>query len=83
MSDISKNSSNSDYGSSSALEKEDMKKVNNVRTKFYALNEKFEHLLKFKPIKKLQLWHVEFNLASSYHIFQSLKIEEKFYSMAD
>lgn len=52
-----------------SLEKEDKLKVNAVRTQFYALNERFEQLLKFKPIRKLHLWHTEMNLESTYNIF--------------
>jgi hypothetical protein len=51
MSDVKKKPD--DEGAS--LEKEDKIKVNAVRTHFYALNEKFEQLLKFKPIRKLHL----------------------------
>lgn len=38
------------------LEKEDKIRVNGVRTQFYALNERFEQLLRFKPLTKLHLW---------------------------
>jgi reverse gyrase len=51
------------------LEKEDKIRVNTVRTSFYAINERFEQLLKFKPISKLHLWETELNLISSYNIF--------------
>ena len=65
----------------SSLEKEDKVRVNTVRTQFYALNERFEQLLKFKPIRKLHLWQTEMNMPASYNIFSSFKIEEKIYSM--
>jgi hypothetical protein len=64
-----------------SLEKEDKHRVNTVRTSFYALNEKFEQLLKFKPIRKLHLWQTEMNMPASYNIFQSFKIEERIHSM--
>lgn len=79
--DISK--SNDSDGDSSSLEKEDKKRVNVIRTDFYQLNEKFEQLLKFKPLKQLQLWTLEYNLMASYHIFHSLKLEEKVHSMSE
>ncbi len=51
------------------LEKEDKIRVNGVRTSFYVINERFEQLLRFKPITKLHLWQTELNLVSSYNIF--------------
>jgi len=36
-----------------SLEKEDKKRIAIVRTRFYALNERFEVLLRFKPIRKM------------------------------
>ena len=53
----------------STLEKEDKKRIMATRSMFYSLNEKFEQLLKFKPIRKLQLWQVEVNLAAAYTMF--------------
>ena len=67
----------------SSLEKEDKIKINAVRTQFYALNERFEQLLKFKPIRKLNLWSTEMNLEAAYQIFSAFKIEESLYSMDD
>lgn len=65
------------------LEKEDKKRVSIIRTKFYSLNEKFEQLLKFKPIRKLQLWSVEINLPATYNIFLALKIEDRVHCMSE
>jgi hypothetical protein len=42
-------------GDSQSLEKEDKQRISNVRTQFYSLNEKFEKLLKFKPLLKIHL----------------------------
>ena len=66
---------------SASLEKEDKIRVNTARTQFYTLNERFEQLLKFKPIRKLHLWQTEMSMPAAYNIFQSFKIEEKIYSM--
>jgi len=46
-------------------EKEDRSRLGTVRTLFYNLNERFEHLLKFKPIRKINLWSVEMNIEAS------------------
>ena len=60
-----------------SIEKEDRRKVQNIRTRFYQLNERFEHILKFQPIRKLQMWQTEMNLDASYNIFSAVKLEEK------
>lgn len=54
---------------SQSLEKEDKQRVNTVRTQFYALNEKFEQLLKFKPLLKVHLMQTEMHMPASYNIF--------------
>jgi hypothetical protein len=43
--------------------------VATVRTAFYQLNERFEQLLKFKPIRKLSLWQTEMDLQQAYAVF--------------
>jgi hypothetical protein len=66
---------------SNSLEKEDKKRVNNIRTKFYQLNEKFEQFLKFRPMKRLHLWYLNFEMSALYGVFSSIKLEEKVRSM--
>jgi hypothetical protein len=68
-------------GDSQSLEKEDKQRISNVRTQFYSLNEKFEKLLKFKPLLKIHLMQTEMHMPASYNIFQSFKLEEKIHSM--
>lgn len=41
------------------------------------MNERFEQLLKFKPIRKLSLWQTEIDLQAAYSIFQTVKLEER------
>jgi hypothetical protein len=45
------------------------------------LNEKFEKLLKFKPLLKIHLMQTEMHMPASYNIFQSFKVEDKIHSM--
>lgn len=63
--------------------KEDRKRVNAVRTQFYALNEQFERMLNFKPISRIQLWTLEFDVAATYQVFASIRMEERTYSLQD
>ncbi len=55
-------------------EKEDRDKLNAVRTLFYSLNERFEQLLKFKPIRKVQVWETEMNLEAAYSMMGAFKV---------
>ena len=85
INDISKSNA-SDEGSMSNdqnYQKEDRKKVNQIRTQFYSLNEEFEQLLKFKPISSFNKWSLEFNLLSIYNIFSSIRLEERSVSLQD
>ena len=66
-----------------SIEKEDRKKVAQIRNAFYQMNEKFERLLKFKPFSKIKLWTFEFNLMSTYNIFASMRIDQRTYSLED
>ncbi|CDW71274.1 kelch motif family protein [Stylonychia lemnae] len=74
---------NIEAGEVESLEKEDKIRVNQVRTQFYSINERFEQLLKFKSVSKIQLWQTELNLNQTYNIFATFKLEEKFYSTED
>lgn len=57
-------------------EKEDRARLNNVRTIFYQLNERFEQLLKFKPIKKVETWSTELNMDAAFGLMDVFKLEE-------
>ena len=50
--------------------------MNNVRTIFYQLNERFEQLLKFKPIKKVETWTTELNMDAAYALMDVFKLDE-------
>jgi hypothetical protein len=70
-------------GEQSLLEKQDKIRVNQSRTAFYQLNEKFEQLLQFKPIRKVHLWRTEMDMQATYNIFKAFKIEEIVESMEE
>jgi len=64
-------------------EKEDMERFNSVRNVFYKLNERFDQLLKFKPIRSVNIWSTDMNLESAYEMFASFKLEEMTESFED
>lgn len=57
-------------------EKEDRDRLNGVRSLFYTLNERFEQLLKFKPIRSVNLWSTEMNVEAAYGMMGAFKLEE-------
>lgn len=64
------------------LEKEDKKRILAARSRFYSLNEKFEQLLQFKPIRKLTMWQVEIDLTAAYQVFSAFSVQERVESLA-
>ena len=40
--------------------------LQDIRTEFYKFNTEFEQILKFKPIRKIQISHIELNLDKAY-----------------
>jgi len=58
-------------------EKEDRSRLAGVRTLFYSLNERFEHLLKFKPIRKVNLWSVEMNVEVAQGVMDTFRLSEE------
>lgn len=58
-------------------EKEDRSRLATVRTQFYNLNERFEHLLKFKPIRKINLWSVEMNIEAAQAVTETFRLSEE------
>jgi hypothetical protein len=64
-------------------EKEDRARLNSIRTLFYQLNERFEQLLKFKPIRKVNIWSTEMNLEAAYSMLGAFKLEEVTESFED
>lgn len=57
-------------------EKEDRTRLNSVRTLFYQLNERFEQLLKFKPIRSVNTWAAEMNIEAAYSMLGTFRMEE-------
>lgn len=47
-----------------------------MRTIFYQLNERFEQLLKFKPIKQVETWTTELNMDAAYAMMDAFRIGE-------
>eukprot|EP00347_Sterkiella_histriomuscorum_P014492 403360670 len=72
-----------DVGEIESLEQEDKTRVNQVRNQFYSINQKFEQLLKFKSIQKINLWQTELNLEQTYNVFSTFKINEVQQSFED
>jgi hypothetical protein len=57
-------------------EKEDREKLNSVRTIFYQLNERFEQLLKFRPLRKVETWTATMNVDAAYEVMKVFKLDE-------
>ena len=57
--------------------------LQDIRTDFYKFNTEFEQILKFKPIRKIQISHIELNLDKAYQSLQSLSIEDRIHSFED
>ena len=57
-------------------EKEDRDRLNTVRSLFYNLNERFEQLLKYKPIRSVNIWNTEMNVEAAYDMMKAFKLEE-------
>ena len=66
-----------------SLEHLDKLILQNVRTEFYKFNTHFEQILKFKPIRKIQLSSIDINLEKSYQSLQSLHIDDRIHSFED
>lgn len=65
------------------LEKEDKQRLGAVRSLFYALNERFEQLLRFKVFSRLRLFQTELNMAATYRVFDAFRVEERVHSMEE
>ena len=65
------------------LEQEDKARISAARSHFYGLNERFEQLLKFKPLARVRLSQTELDLAAAQGVFAALRVEERVLSLAD
>lgn len=59
------------------LEAEDRTRLNQVRSVFYHLNERFEQLLKFKPVRSVKSYKTSMNLDAAYEMMNAFKIDEE------
>jgi hypothetical protein len=64
-------------------EKEDRDKLNSVRTIFYQINERFEQLLKFRPLRKVESMRVEMDLEAAYSLLQAFRMEACVFSLEE
>ena len=64
-------------------EKEDRARLNSVRTLFYQLNERFEQLLKYKPISQVNVWEAEMNLEAAHLMLSAFSVSERPESLTD
>lgn len=58
----------------------DRLRLQEIRSEFYKFNSDFEQILKFKPIRKVNLSKIELNLEKSYEAMTGIQIDQNLLS---